>query len=347
MNAGDSFFAIKNFARGKISKYQLMDADPFIDYVYEDYRNPAQSKVTLKFLDEQKFLKLLGLNDDDIWAAIRLGSRYDPYEYYDSYQTKDDFYEGYGPWNYLNDSNQELVNKISKLLGIGEIDFSISEDISKVAHVLEKLYPQEVNNLCSDFTHEKNVELNSTADDFISKELSNFVESYGFELIPYEGVKTTVANLLSLYLQYNVPHVSLQQLLTEVFKTGEDSIGGWSDNIWEWSDDKNFDSETFNRDAERIFEKILNDLESDGDVNPFLSMVERISKNFKTDTWYDLPKDKRLMIKVDGFDRDSKKINVRLKGKTKEIDYDKKFSISEEGFYKLLYNLELFDFVNK
>ena len=343
MNAGDSFFALKNYAKGKISKYELLDSDPLIHDVIQDSSNPAQSIVKLRFDNDTKFLESLGLAEDDVWAAARFGSYYDPYEYYDSYQIKQDFLEGYGMWHDFNDSTIELIKRISKLLGQGNFDEAVQSDKESFAEKIYNLFPKLIDGLCVDYAYEKNIELNTTASESIRKDISSFVENYGFELLSLDGVKTTVADLISAYLQYNVPHLPLKKLLKEIFEDGKSSLGGWSENIYEYQNDKNFDKEAFNRDAERVFEKILDELEGGEGAQPFLQMIDRVSNKFRTNVWYDLPKNKTYKIKVKGFERDGRKIQVELRGP----DYMRTFSISEEGFYKLLYNLELFDFVDK
>lgn len=343
MTAGDSFFALKNFAKGKISKYDLMDSDPLISSISENPNNPGQSIIQIRFDDNSEFLKFLGLHEDDVWFAIRVDSSYDSYDYVDSYTAKEDFMSGDGFLWDLNDENRELLNKISKLIGLGNFNFEDENQRKNLSEKLDKLYHKEIENLCGDYAHEKNREMNITANESIRKEITNFVEDYGFELLPYYGIKTTVADLLSLYIQHNLPHVSLKKLLTKIFEEKSGHIGGWSDNMYEYQDDENFDSNEFNRDAESIFEKILDNLEEQEGFEPFIEMIDRVTKKFKTNTWYDLPKDKRYRIKVLGFDRDNHKINVELKGP----NYGRKFSISEEGFNKLLYNLELFDLADK
>ena len=67
MEPGDSFFALRNFAKGKISAWDLEEADPLIKRIRVDRNNLGQSKVDLNFEDEEKFLKSLDLSDDDIW----------------------------------------------------------------------------------------------------------------------------------------------------------------------------------------------------------------------------------------------------------------------------------------
>ena len=342
MKAGDSFFGLKNYAKGKINKYELMDSDPLIYNVTENRNNPAQSEIYLQFDNSEKLLEMLGLSEDDVWAAGRLGNYYQPYEYFDSYQQKQYFLEGHGMWHDLSDDNMDLVKNIFKLLGKG--DFDGDQDRQTFAEEVYDLFPKLIDSLVNDYTYEKNHELNTTAAEGIRKEISDYVEDYGFKLFGLEGLYITVADLISAYIQHNVPHLSIDKLLKKIFPE-QSSLGGWAENMYEYQNDENFDKESFNKEAERIFEKIYEELEkNDEGYKSFLEMVDRVSNKFKKNVWYDLPKNKKYKIKIKGYDKKSgNKIDVIIVGPS----YKREFKISEDGFYKLLYNLELFDFVDK
>ena len=343
MNAGDSFFALKNFAKGKINKYELMDADPLIYDVRVNSNNPAQSIVELRFQREEDFLKLLGLNDDDVWNVIAVNSSYQNYtEWEDRSGIREQFLEGYGVWNVLNDTNIDLMSKIAPYLGVG-FKFEKNEGISDLAEKLAHLYKKEVDEICDDYAYEKNSEINITARESINSEIEKHIKDYGFTPVYNDGVKATVADFLSLYIQHNVPHESLKKLLKTVFSDDQD-WGGWYENMWEYQNDENFDTDGFNRNVERVLEKILENLEEEEGIEPFVKMVNRITNKFKVRKWYKLPKDSRYEILIHDFDRDSRKIEVWLHGPE---NYSRHFKISEDGFYKLLYNLELFDLVDK
>ena len=342
MQPGDSFFALKNYAKGKINRWELVDSDPII-YEVRHNENPAQSVVYLRFKNDEDFLKILGVSDDDIWLASRLNSYYVDYSYMDEYSTKEDFNDGYGLWHELNEDNWQKMIKISEYLGVPS-DLVENEDRQILADKLYPLYKREIDDIISDYTYEVNQEINQSASEYVKGEITDFVEKFGFELLPYDGVKTTVADLISLYIQYNVPHVSLKKLLKEVFKNGENELSsGWTDNMYEYRNDKYFDKDSFNRNVERNLDKIIEDLEEK--YRPeILQMIDRVlSKVKRLNNWVKLPKDPRYRIQVNGFDKDNEKIQVRMEGP----GYQKQFSISEDGFNKLLYNLELFDLADK
>ena len=90
-------------------------------------------------------------------------------------------------------------------------------------------------------------------------------------------------------------------------------------------------------------ERIEEDYES-GDSNTFMDMIDRVTKKHKIGIWYEIPKGSDLIFRIDGFDRETKKIDISLK-KKKGMSGINKFKISEDGFNKLLYQPELFNLV--
>jgi hypothetical protein len=142
----------------------------------------------------------------------------------------------------------------------------------------------------------------------------------------------------------NAIHIPLKQLLEKVFESDKQYFG-WNDDIYEYANDDDFDSVSFNKYAGRILDSILDRIVDAGeelgvDINDFTSMTARIEKKFKTGEWYILPKDttKQTRFKVVGFEFPNMKISVLLQKGLKQ----KIVSLSEQNFYNLLYQPSLF-----
>jgi len=344
MELGDSFYGLRNFVKGRISKYELESIDPSIYSVREDYQNKAQSKVILQFESFEKFGKMIGLNDDDIFFYQMVTSPYQTYEIYDSYGVEDDFKQGYGPWYDFNDENKELANQIAKYYFNTVLDWNDISVLGDFGEKLDKFFPRSVDIIINDWTHEKNHEMNRVGREYVENELNSYLSDLGLELYGQRGIKTTVVDLISLYLQFGVPHLSINKLFKEVFKNSTRTIGGWDEDRYEYQDDAYFDKDSFNRSVEKELEDILGKLEEDDDedsLKTYVKMVDSISNKYKLNNWYDLPKDDELMFKIIGFERNDGKIEISLKRKGGGNNI-KSFKVSEEGFYRLLYQPELF-----
>jgi len=343
MELGDSFYGLRNFVKGRISKYELEGIDPLIDRIEEDRSNKAQSTIILTPKSSDDFCKMIGLGDDDAYFYQNITSPYSNYELYDSYQVKQDFKEGYGLWYEFDDDAKELLGKIAKYFFKMSLNWNDERNLGDFAEKLLDAFPRNIDNIIDDFTVEKNYEFERVAGEHVEREVENYLQRFAFELYGDYSFKTTVADLISLYLQYGVPHLSLKKLLKDIFKDSRGEIGGWDEDRYEYQDEQHFDRASFNRAVENELEKIMGDLEDGQDsdsLKKYLELVDKITSKFKIGIWHELPKDDDILFMVKGFDRDNNMIELSLKrrGHTPL----KNFSISEEAFYKLLYQPELF-----
>jgi hypothetical protein len=343
MEAGDSFFALGNFVRGKIEKYDLEYSDPLIQQVRVDRNSPAQSEVYLEFKDSNKFFDALGVSEDDAWFARAVGSSYNNFDFTETYQVREDFQEGYGVWYILDEDNTEFLEKISKLIYPYEFDLNDDDFKKGLSEKLLKYYPNEMDSIFSDYAYERNREMSEDADKSINKDIKNALNEISFELVSYDTIKAKVGDLLALYYQYNVPHLPLEGLVKEIFGSHNFDLGGWDDNRYEYGNDEYFDKDSINREINRQFTKIYDGLTEDNDnesLKKFFEFLERITKKFKVGTWYELPKNTKYKFRIVEFDKDDFKIVVTLRKPTLEM---KNISVTEQNFYNLLYQPELFD----
>jgi hypothetical protein len=343
MELGDSFYGLRNFVKGRITKYELEGIDPTIDSIREDSKNKAQSTIILQFDSFEKFGKMIGLSEDDIFFYQMVTSPYQTYEIYDSYGVEDDFKQGYGPWYDFNDENKDLANQIAKYYFNTVLDWNDNDAMGEFGTKLDKFFPRSVDNIVSDWVHEKNYEMNKVGREYVEKELDGYLSDFGLELYGQDSIKTTVADLVSLYLQFGVPHLSIYKLFKEVFKNSNRNIGGWDEDRYEYQNDDYFDKDSFNRTVEKELENILGELEDDNDedsLKDYVKMVDSITNKYRPGNWYSLPKDDELNFKILNFDRKDGKIELSLK--RKGSPNIKTFGVSQDGFYKLLYQPELF-----
>ena len=343
MDAGDSFFALRDFARGKINKWKLMESEPLIGGVLWDDKNPAKSVVDIDFDNSNDFFEHINVSDDDAWFARAVDSYQEGFEFYDDYSTRDDFQTGYGPWYEFDEENQELLEKISRFIYPHEFDLNSDSFKTGLAKALIRYFPKQVDEIMYDYVAERNSEMNQEARKSIKAEVRDYVESKGFELVPYQTLQTTIGNLISLFLQYNVPHESLGNLIKKIFWDSDKTIGGWDENKYEYGNSEFFDSESFNktvnRNLEFIYDKILEEFDAET-RGSFLKTIDRVSNKFNLNVNYDLPKDKSVTFRIKGFNMDKQKIKVILRKALKQRELE----LSEENFYHLLYQPELFNF---
>jgi hypothetical protein len=163
--------------------------------------------------------------------------------------------------------------------------------------------------------------------------------NYGSE---FDSVQIDVGHLIMFYLKTGKVWLSFKKLFKGVY-SDQDDIGGWQRKLRTNTRTiailiKNLSISYVDSQLGKIEEEV-EDIEN---LKEFTEMVDRIKKKFKPHVSYHIPKlkDKGVTFVIKGFDKDDMKILVNLKKDLKQITR----KVSEENFYNLLYQPELFDF---
>jgi hypothetical protein len=342
MASYDTFMALKDYSRGKIQKWELVDSDPDIYHVGEDRSNRGQSTIKLGFNDD-KFWGRVGLNDDDVWFMNAINSPYSDYEFIDSYSIKEDFRNGYSIFHELNEDNIEKLKQISRYIFPMKFDLENDEFKSGLSEKLLSSFKNETQDILDDYQSEKNREMTQVAQESIEKELTNYFNDFGFTYVAGDEFTTTVANLVMWYIKENMVHVPIAELLPKIFQTNKIDVGGWLDNSYEYQDSEKFDSDSFNnyvgRKLDDIIEKIEDGGNGDFSMQEYLDMVDRVGKKFEVGRWHTLPKKKDVRFYIENFEMNPNKVIVKLSKELKQ----RTLKLSEENFYHLLYQPTLFN----
>jgi hypothetical protein len=347
IGSGEFIKTLRAFTRGKVDSRVLEDSDDAIFTV--KLSDPlGQSTIVIDFGEDEKFFKSLDMSEDDEWFLKAINSYYNNYEFMDSYQIEEDFKQGYIIYNILNKENKEKLKEIAELILPGdEFNLDNEEYIIKLSETLIDLFNNEMDWIFGDYASEKNSEMLTTARDSIEKEINGFLESIGFTLVrDYDRISTTPANLLMWSARLQLGKIDVISLFNQIVEySGTGRLGGWADNSYEFQDDDNFDSVSFNNSVERQFEKIFEKLDEDENsggekIKGFLGFRDRIVKKFGLNKWAELPSDKNVLFKVEGFDRENMKVIILIQKRDKGR---RQLKLSEENFKNLLYQPRLFD----
>lgn len=342
MAAGDSFLGLRQFMKDKIDKYTLYDIDKSIEEIKTNYQNKGQSKIRIK-VENNGVLKMLGLSDDDIWFYNNVTGPYSNYEFESLDSVENHFIEGSSNiWFYFDEENIELAKEISKYIYPKNFDVDDEKFLSVFASKLLQLFPKETISILRDFVYEKNNEMTVTASESMNSAIEDETSNLGIKFIDSELMEISLADLFNLYIKHNLPHLTIKELLKEVLPE-ETNFGGFYDNTWEYQDDDNFDKDSFNRTIKNEFEKILETIQENySDWGEYKNMVDEITKKFYLDHWYPIPKTNDFLFSIDGFDKNDKKIIVKIRRFSGNKIMIYKFSL--DNFYRLLYQPELFKF---
>jgi hypothetical protein len=201
--------------------------------------------------------------------------------------------------------------------------------------------------IISDWDTEYNYMMNQSANKKVTEDVEEYLNRFGFSIkSEFQSISTTIGNLVMWYVRLNKEKLDLYSLMKNIFETNKNTIGGWYEDQYSFEDENFFDKTSFNNVVTRQFDNIIEKIEDNSDraglsIKDFIDMVERIQNKFSKKNWTELPKNKKITYRIEGFDLDTMKIIVLVNHPEKGI---KKIMLSEENFYNLLYQPELFEF---
>jgi hypothetical protein len=339
----ETFRSLRNYAKGKITKDELLSSDELFSYMREDRSTPGQSVIDVEFRNQQDFLEMLGMRDDDVWFYQMVNAPYSEYEFMDHYSAVEDFMVGYGFYYTLDEENKELLSEISNAILPMKVNFEDDEYRKELSEKLMENFGKQIKYVIEYYVDERNHAYKTSLEREINKEMDEYFAELGIDAYS-EGFRITVADLIALYIEEGELHISLKELLERIFSRKE-APGGWQEDYYAYEDPNDFDSLGFNRTANRFFSDILDTIQEEGEeegvsFKDFTDMTSRILKKFRQEEYYFLPKDpkRETRFKIEGFKFPEMKVVVKLSKGLKQ----KTILVSEQNFYNLLYQPSLF-----
>ena len=346
-NDGNTLLALRNFSKGKLTTNDLYGMDNTIEDIR--VRNPlGQSLITIKLGEKENFLEEIGLSTDDAWFRDVVMSSYGSgYEFTDSYTMNEDFNEGYIFEYDLNEENAQTLKGIAgRLIPNEEVNLDDDEYRKKLHGLMSDIFPREIDYIISDYSIEKDNEMNQVAKESIKEEFDDKLDEMGIDLsYDMDEATITLADLFSEALQLNLFNSSAQEMVTKIIsnKLGS-NVGGWYENNYEYRDQSKFDTESFNRTVENQFEKIIEKMDEDSDseytIKDYIEFRARVLNKFKMKTWYETPKDKDIVFSIKDFEPENMSIILTIKDRGTQVLKDIK--LDEENFKQFLYQPSLF-----
>jgi hypothetical protein len=336
--------SLRNYAKGKISKDDLYSVDDSIEHIQT--KTPlGQSIITIKFDDDRELSEAIGLDENDRWFMNSVNS-YHGHEFMDSYQITEDFKEGYIIYYELNEENLKKLKRISEIILPNEkFDMDDENFRQLLSNTLLDMFFDEIDYILDDYHSEKEREMNIAASEEIKKDFDDVLKEFGANINrDFDSIEITLVDLFMNAMQQNLYNSNAKEMVTDIIKSGFQggSIGGWYENSYEFQDADKFDSEGFNNTVERQFDKILDELESNEDLEGYFAIRGRLSSKFEFGKWNKLPTDDRYKFNVRGVDKDDLKVNVELQT---PLGF-KVVKLTEENFNYLLYQPTLFNLVD-
>jgi hypothetical protein len=334
-----TYFALKAISQGvpPLTDWTMEHVDYLIGNFKYIKGNPRNSIVTLRFDNHEDYFRTFDVSDDTIWVFNILFNSYgNGYEFIDSSDNYN-WTDGYILTYNLSDSNKAKVNEILQLLNPGLKVSDNDNDNTKVAKILDQFYPEIGDSLMDEYASLENQARNEKAREEVKDEFCNIYEK--FNIFRKRGCfweyTTPVWNLLRMYESKQMQNSDLLNLISAVGHTL--SVTDYYEYIYETYADS-FDDETFNREAERVLDKVLDSFEGKN-IEKAKKVYSEISKKFEFERWYDFPTDAKKSFYLDKVDLETGKLIIRFRGLERN---GVRTSMELEDFLNLIYNYSLF-----
>lgn len=341
MASSELFQILRKYVRGQADKYDIERSDPG---VYRVVENPIKglTKISFEFKNNSELLEKLGISDDDVHFANVIFSPHGDWGFVDYSQVMEDFKEGYAVFYNMNDENLATTRFILKVLDptYNYEELGSEESANKrAADILLKVFPTEAGRIVDDYHTVQERAATEKAYEVIDEELKEILKEGGFDITSkWDIVNITVGELIMMYVKIGKVWLSFKDLFNEIYSQQDKNWTSWSDQSYEWAYNADFDKEAFNRDVSWQLDKMKDRVEEDEDLSKFIEFYNRITKKYKPMIMYELPKLKGVSFMIKDFDKDEMKVEVILRKALKSVSR----KVSEENFWKLLYQPELF-----
>jgi hypothetical protein len=334
---------------GTISRWNADTVDPLIS----SYDRDDEDNVTLNLNFNNRDMDYWDLfewnegDGDKMYLDIALSS-YGTGDIFDSYRAEEDWKEGY-LYSYFDDEQMNRLQKYIKIinpklyectLGLKERD---SDDCRiKVSEFLSKTFERNVDDIINEHTYDLNADTELGIKEYLERDYSDMFAQYGLPMTGTFYKKTVKLNdLMKTYQKYNPKfNIGIYSLLRRIINLENIDPPRIADNVYEFGTGDYEYSSTKN-----AIEKLLDTMEETINENENLSgdYVEHydfIKKLGGFDKWFEMPGDKRYMIKITDLDMEDDRVTFALQN-SETRDF-KKMRLPFEKFKDFIYNMQLF-----
>jgi hypothetical protein len=340
IKGGKTYEFLKKISKGYDPGWRDNGDDPIIDEIKFNERNPSNSKVVIKFEDDEVFLDTIGVEDSDDIYNYRAFTGYYSGRDYDTYNEDDRWKQGEFILDRFNDENQDKALKIAKFYenGIGPNDYR------KIASILNNGFESIVDDLIFEYVSKWQDCINDVVKDIILGEIAKPFDRFGIKEI-HMGYRfeTTVGVLLHWYNDVENEKFTLSELLNKLMILyDKKNRGYWGELEYEvdcvdWDD--NAMQEYYSKSLDSMLEKI-----QEGDqfanVDEYNEITDFIEEKYGFD-WVKTKKDPNILFIILKIQPETNKILVNVRN-NKTGKYHQRL-LDIDGLHQLDNQPELFN----
>jgi hypothetical protein len=340
IKGGKTYEFLKKVSKGYDPGWRDNSDDPLIDEIKFNERNPSNSKVVIKFEDDEVFLDTIGVEDSDDIYNYRVFTGHYSGRDYDTYNEDDRWKQGEFIQDNFNDENQAKALRISKFYENG-IE---PNDYRKMASILNNGFESIVDDLIFEYVSKWQDCINDVVKDIILGEIAKPFDRFGIKEI-HRGYRfeTTVGVLLHWYNDVENEKFTLSELLNKLMILYDTkSRGYWGEleyevNCTDWDD--SVMQEYYSKSLDTMLETVEED-ERFTNINEYNEIRDIVEKKYGYE-WVKTKKDPNISFIILNVQPETNKVLVNVYNE-KNSRYHQRL-LDLDGLYQLDNQPELFN----
>ncbi len=339
---GETFEFLKSVYNGYEPRWNENGGDDLIYNIDFKENNPGQSIVEIVIDNENTFLNIFNIEEDDIYEW-----RYYMNDYGGHDINYDMYYEDWKEGNFMsyrfNEENKERIINI-----VRSYYPSTPPDDMQLIHSLlnDQINEKFVESVINEFAYEYETCLYDTVRNIINSEFENPFMKFGIKEKNrnYKYV-TTVGVLLTWYKQLKIEDLKIEGLLqTLIEKFDKTNRGYWSELRWD-TECKDWDDEKYQQFVSDQIDKLEEDLSDDerfSNYEEYKEIVSSIDQEYGFEKWIPVKTDENTYFKIDKVDPGTNKIIITLRNNMSN-EREQKRSVNYEDLKTIETQYELFE----
>jgi hypothetical protein len=343
---GETFEFLKSIYNGYEPRWNENGEDDLIYNINFNKSNPGQSVVEIVIDNEDTFLDIFDIEQDDRYEWRYYMSDYGGinYEYDSGYDSwKDGDFMG---WHFNEENKQRVINIVRSYYP------TAPPDDDRTIH--ELLYDKIDENFATIVVDE----YVQRWDDCIFDEIRSIINSEFQNPFIKFGIKeknrnykytATVGVLLNWYKQLKIEDLKIEGLLrTLIEKFDKTERGYWSELRWE-TNCEDWDNESYQQfvsDQIGKLEEKLSDDERFTNYEEYKEIVSTVDQEYGFEKWIPVKTDENTYFKIDEVDPATNKIIITLRNNTSD-EREQKRSVDFEDLKRIETQYELFEQIKR
>lgn len=339
IKGGKTYEFLKEVSKGYDPHWRSNGDDPLIYEVKFNTKNPSNSKVVIKFEDEEVFLDTINVGSSDDIYVYRTFINYSGRDY-DTYGEEDRWKDGEFIEYHFNTENQLKALQVAKFY---DNRAELSSNIS-VEAILSDHFRIIVNDLIYQYASKWQDCINNVVKGIILDEIAKPFDKFGIKEI-HRGYRfeTTVGVLLHWYSDVENDKFTLSELLNKLIKLYDKKDRGyWNEleyevNCDDWDD--NVMQEYYSKSLDSMLEKVQED-DRFINIDDYSKMLDHVEKEYGYE-WRHTKKDPDIQFLIIKVQPENNKVLVSVHNDKTKKQHRRLLDL--DGLYQLDNQPELFN----